>query len=213
MTALPRPPAQLRLVFAPRPVRLSPGSRAAVRAYARLNPWLDPRDLEQEAAVVALEAASTWRNGGTSPDLWEAWKVGLALSQVVAAQLAPVTMPKKKGGAVARAWSTRGPANPREVALDDPDYDGHATTLVNEFAGATATWEPIEDRIDLERAAAEVRRILAEETEAARAVLLAEEKSHDVAARLGVPVKRVYQETASAMRRLRAAFAGWEAAT
>jgi DNA-directed RNA polymerase specialized sigma24 family protein len=72
---------------------------------------------------------------------------------------------------------------------------------------------PMEDRLDAARAAREVRRILDAESEAVKAVLLEQEKSTDVASRLGVPVKRVYLETANAVRRLRAAVAGWELAT
>ncbi len=68
-----------------------------------------------------------------------------------------------------------------------------------------AELDPIEDRLDRERAVAEVRRILAAETEAARAVLLGEEKSAEVARRLGVKRHRVYDETALAMKRLREA--------
>jgi hypothetical protein len=33
---------------------LAPGSRVAVRNYARSAPWLDGRDIEQQAALVAL---------------------------------------------------------------------------------------------------------------------------------------------------------------
>ncbi len=51
-----------------------------------------------------------------------------------------------------------------------------------------------------------IRSILDGESEAARAVLLEEEKSADVAERLGVPPREVYDQTAHAMRALRAAF-------
>jgi DNA-directed RNA polymerase specialized sigma24 family protein len=66
--------------------------------------------------------------------------------------------------------------------------------------------EPLEYRLDRERAMAEIRRILAEQTEAARLVLLAEEKSAEVARRMGVSIAEVYADTKRAMQALRLAF-------
>jgi predicted DNA-binding protein (UPF0251 family) len=71
---------------------------------------------------------------------------------------------------------------------------------------AAEQFEPLEDLLDRERAMAEIRRILAEQTEAARLVLLAEEKSAEVARRMGVSIAEVYADTKAAVRALRLAF-------
>jgi DNA-directed RNA polymerase specialized sigma24 family protein len=179
---------------------LAPGSRVAVRNYAGRNPWLEQRDLEQEAAVAALEAGQSWRqDGGTSRDLWEAWIVGLALSRFVAEQRCPVSLPKCKG----ESWDVASGA--KRVATQVRTDSGIECEHPAVASFAAEQFEPIEDRLDHEHAAAEVRRILAAESEAARAVLLAEEKSAEVAKRMGLPVRQVYEDTARAVRALRAA--------
>lgn len=117
---------------------------------------------------------------------WEPRVVALALSRFVAEQRVPVSLPKSKGASwCAAAIATR-------VELDDD---------MPELA------ETPEERIDRERALARIRAIMAEQTEAARLVLLAEENRAAVAARLRVSVCEVYQATRQAMRALRAAFA------
>lgn len=167
---------------------LSPGSRCAVRNYAARNTWIDLCDLEQEAAVAALEARASWRaDGGASIESWESWIVGLALSRFVAEARVPVSLPKRKG----ENWREASSAHGVDVdALDD-----------------FAQFEDVEELLDRRRAAAEVRRILDEESEAAKAVLLGEQKSAEVAERLHTSVREVYSQTAEAMRALRAAFA------
>jgi len=165
---------------------LGPGSRAAVRRYHALNPWLDRGDLEQEAIVVAIEASATWREDGTTIDLWVAWKVGLRLSRFVAEQRCPTSLPKRKGA----SWREAACATRAELTGETPD-----------------TSESPDDALDRARAAAKVRAILEQATDAARAVLLAEEKSAAVASRLGMSVRQVYDQTARAMLALRAAFA------
>ncbi len=185
----------------PAGLALSPGSRAVVASYARKNGWLSRDDLYQEAALAALDAASRWRPGSGPRDLWEARLVALALSRFVAEQRVPVSLPKRKGESwKAAAGATRAPLQMPAGEDDAAVLDHPAVASV-----ATASFVPIEDRLDLARAAAEVRRILASESEAARLVLLAEEKSAQVAARLRLPVRQVYEDTARAVRSLRAA--------
>jgi non-ribosomal peptide synthetase component F len=140
--------------------------------------------------------------------------VALALSRFVAETRCPISLPKHKG--------VKGSSNGKEGKRDrwaeaaamrresliawmqnggaaEYDHPGVAHAAAEQFS-------PIEDRIDMARAAAEIRRILAVESEAAKAVLLAEEKSAEVAKRLSLSRREVYEQTAQAMRALRAAF-------
>jgi len=177
-------------------LEFSSGSRNAIRNYASRNPWIELRELEQEAAVAALEARRDWRpDGGTSIDLWEAWIVGLALSRFVAETRVPVSLPKRKG----EAWAAA--ASSKRVGLTSMLYEGRP---VARFAAEQS--DPLEDFIDLERAIAKLRGVLSEQSEAARAVLLAEEKSATVAERTGLSRREVYRQTERAVRALRAAF-------
>lgn len=183
---------------------LGHGCRAVVANYARLNAWLDIRDLEQEATVAALEARADWRqDGGSSRDLWEAWRVGLALSRFVAAQRVPVSLPKRKD----RSWQAAAAA--QRVPLEVSSRGGSEIPETREHPDVARLdaerFEPMEAQLDTERAVAEVRRILAAESEAARAILLGGDKSAAVAARLCMPRRQVYEQTARAMRALRAA--------
>jgi hypothetical protein len=169
---------------------LAPGSRCAVANYARRNTWLSLDDLAQTAHLAAIEASRHWRaDGGASPEWWEARIVAEALSRFVAEARVPVSLPKSKGS----SWTTAAASQRADLADDLP-----------------ADAELIEDAIDTSRAVAEVRRILAEQSEAARAVLLAEEKSSAVARRLGVSVRRVYDDTRRTVLALRAALATME---
>ena len=180
--------------------KLSPGSRAALRDYAQRNSWIELRDLEQEAAVAALEAGRRYRpDGGTSTDLWEAWIVALALSRFVAEQRCPVSLPKRKG----ESWDAAAGAKRSALQVTGGDGTEHENLALARVAAEA--FEPLEHRLDRERAMADVRRILDAESEAAKAVLLAEEKSSEVAKRLGLSVRQVYDQSARAMRALRAA--------
>ena len=179
---------------------LGRGSRVVVANYMRRNSWLSRDDLTQTAHLAALEAAQGWRaNGGSSPEQREAWIVGLALSRFVAAQRCPVSLPKCKGESWQAASSTWR-SSLRDLSQDGEERDNPALACV-----AAEQYEPLEERLDRARAMAEVRRILEAESEAARAVLLAEERSSDVARRMGVSVRDVYDATAAAMRALREA--------
>jgi DNA-directed RNA polymerase sigma subunit (sigma70/sigma32) len=163
----------------------SHGVRGVVRFYAQRNNWIDIRDLTQEAAVAQLEASQQ------SAEQWGPRAAALALSRFVAETRAPVSLPKRKGD----EWREASASHRAE--LDDVGVDGESVDQ----------WEPIEHRLDRERAYEQIRRLLAEECEAARLVLLSEEKPATVAERLGVSVQRVYDQTEYAMRRLRTAFA------
>jgi hypothetical protein len=167
---------------------LAPGSRCAIRAYARRNPWLDLRDLEQEAALAAL----------TADHLWEARIVAIALSRFVAEQRCPVSLPKSKGESWQAASATR------RAPLTVPTEAGGEYELPELAHVSAEHWEPMEERLDRERAHAEIRRILDAESEAARAVLLNEEKSSEVARRMVLSVRQVYDDTLRAKRALRA---------
>jgi len=179
---------------------LGPGSRRAVRNYAAINRWLDPRDLEQEAAVVALEAARTWEpDGGTSRDLWEAWKVGLALSRFVAEQRVPVSLPKYKG----ESWHEAASALRECLEVGLPGGVGENPELARL---AVESYEAPENVVDMRRELDAIRRLLDEAEPAARAVLLEEEKSSVVADRMGIPTREVYDRTRRAIVVLRSAF-------
>ena len=170
---------------------------AAVRRFARINPWIDRRDLEQEAALAALEARSSWREGGVAPDSWEARMMARRLSRFVAENLSPVSLPPGT-----RSWEV---ARRSRSTSDDADvFDRVATDRIDEH------------RLDRQRMAAKVRQILDEESEAARAVLLADEAEAEgpgrppisarVAEKLGLTRRQVYRQTEEAMRALRDAF-------
>lgn len=190
---------------------LSPRSRAIVATYARLNGWLPLADIQQEAALAALEASATWReDGGTTLGLWVAWKVGLALSRYVAEVRCPTSLPKAKRenwheAATARRAPLTSRADAGAAGHDEPA--AHDVDHVDVARVAAESWETAEERIDRERAIARIRAIMAEQAEAARQVLLADERPRDVARQLGLAVETVYNETRNALRALRRAFA------
>ena len=183
---------------------LAPGSRCAVANYASRNPWIDLRELAQEASLAALEARRSWRpDGGTSHDLWEAWIVGQALSRFVAEARCPVSLPKRKGKPWLEATSSqrlslivRSSASGSCCYVDAPEI---AQKSVEQH-------EPLEDFLDLERAISKLRGVLSSASQSAREVLLGEQKSAAVAERAGLSRREVYYQTELAMRALRAAF-------
>lgn len=191
---------------------LAHGSRCAVHGYARLNPWLDLRDLEQEAAVTAIKAGRTWRpDGGTSRKAWEAWKVGLVLSRFAAQARTPVSLPGtkgKKGSAERRHWDEAASAQ-REPLSVPTAYQGDVDTR-DVASVSAALYEPIEERLDRARALAAAVALLDARHSAAKAVVIDGEKPADVAARMGITRAEVYDHTARALRALRAALHGPE---
>ena len=160
----------------PRPIpsRAVPGAvRSVVAAYQRRALWLEAADLQAEAAVVSIEASRTWRPGGAPLASYQARAVAKHLGRYLAKQRCPASGKDPIGISVEIDDSAR---------TDTPDAEWH---------------------IDLERACAEVRRILAGKSAAARAVLLGERAPAEVAAELGVPARRLYVEIKAATRALR----------
>jgi hypothetical protein len=205
MTAFPRAPRQLALFFGShRCPHLSPGTLAAVLHYARVAPWLDPRDIEHEAILATLEARAR----------------GIQISSLVVARIllryvaeagAPVHVPGHMGKAGSRARRYYEQATSCErTPVVVTRATGHHHDHPDVAAVAASQWRPLEDRLDDARAMVEVRRLLDAETEAARLVLLEQEKPAVVAERMRLPRAEVYQQTASAVRRLRAAFVRME---
>jgi hypothetical protein len=191
---------------------LTPSSQAVVHRYFELNAWLDIRDLEHEAAVVAIEERATWRpDGGSDLNRWIACKVAEALSRFVAEQRSPVHVPDckgKEGSPERRRWLEASGSQREELVAIRPTRgvaDGHRENPAV-AAVAVEQWVPLEERLDAASAAAEVRRILDQQCEAARLVLLEQQKPAAVAARLGMSARQVYDRTAAAMRALREAF-------
>ena len=181
---------------------LAPGSRVVIRRYAtRSRGVVEICDLEQEAALTALEVER--RPDVRDRDSYETRAVAVALCKLVAEMRAPVSLP----GHMDEAW--REAAGARRASLYGPGQDGDQQAEERRELARVATeaFEPAEDAIDRERALEHIRSAMARESEAARAVLLEGEKSATVAQRLGMSVRQVYDRTAEAMERLRAAFA------
>lgn len=184
-----------------KPGSLAPGSRVAIRRFAVRNPWIDTCDLEQEAALTALEAGRTWQSGGAASLEWyEARAVSLALSRLVAETRAPVSIPKYCGDTWERATQARGVS-----LVVQAREDGHAEERPELVEVSAQGHESMEDRLDSAKLLRGLHRLLAKESEAARLVLLEEEKPAVVAKRLGESVAKVYAQTARAVRNLRAA--------
>ena len=64
--------------------------RSVVANPSRLANWLEARELQQEAALVAIEAARTWRPGVAPMHAYQASAVARHLDAYVAAQASPV---------------------------------------------------------------------------------------------------------------------------
>jgi len=189
-------------------LRLAPGSRCAVHGYARRNPFIDIRDLEQEAAVTAIEASRTWcPDGGSSREAWEAWKVGLVVSRFAAAARCPVSLPKAKRASweVASASKAVGLSTPANDVGCDENSEADCDESPETARISVESWQPIEERLDRARALATAVELLEARHPAARAVVLDDEKPAEVAARMGLTRAEVYDHTARAMRALRVA--------
>jgi hypothetical protein len=183
---------------------LAPGARAAIRNYGAIHPWLRD-DLAQEAALAVLEARA--KRPGEA--LAEATIAARELYLFVAESNSPVHLPDHRD----EAWKWAASAEREPLEVQRHGHDGEYASEHRDVAAVAAQqWRPLEDRLDDARAMAEVRRILEAEGEAAKAVLLAEEKPAAVAARLRLSRRQVYKRTARAMERLRAALVQMEVA-
>jgi DNA-directed RNA polymerase specialized sigma24 family protein len=149
------------------------------RRYGRLVAWLDARELEQEAAVAMLEAQRTWRaGGGANLATYQTRAVVFRLKRFVDRERSPVS------ASTNYVPNLRGLVRADVRAIDD-EIAPHTTLR-------------IEDHLDLQRAADELRAIMAMQSDGAREVLLGETKPAQVAHDLGLPVATVYRQTQAA---------------
>jgi hypothetical protein len=151
--------------------------RAVVANYSRMNSWLEARELQQQAAMVMIEASRTWKPGGAPLAAYQARAVALSLKKHVENTRCPV------------------PNSHRT-----PDARGVDVEAIDLAGGET---QQAEWHIDVKRATEEVRRILSKQSPAAVAVLLGEREPAQVAAALGMTASRVYVEAQAARRALR----------
>lgn len=138
-----------------------------VRNYARIYWSLDPKDIEQEAAVAALEAKRTWKSGREAElETYIYRAVALALRRFCRKAISPVSA---SAGYVAKLSGL--------VADElDPSHMIHHPNA--------------ESMLDMRRAAAAVCAILDEIPEA-KDVLLLEHKSAEVAKNRGIGIERM----------------------
>jgi hypothetical protein len=158
--------------------------RAVCANYARRAAWLDARELQQEAAVAMIEASRTWKPGGAPLGSYQASAVAKRLGRYLAASRAPVSLHRTESSAVAVPLGRDG--------RDSPDV-----------AKASAReWSSPDSRLDLARAAEEVRRLLWGKHPVAAAVLLDERTPAEVADELRVTPLTVYRAVCAAKRAL-----------
>jgi DNA-directed RNA polymerase specialized sigma24 family protein len=153
--------------------------RAVVANASRLASWMEARDLQQEAALVMIEAARTWRPELGTLSNYQAKAVARHLQTYIAAQASPVHHREHH----------RAPAVER--------------ASVEALALVAAPAMGMERALDLDRAAREVRAIMEGYTPAARAVLIEERRPAEVAREHGLSVRQVYNEAQYARRALR----------
>jgi DNA-directed RNA polymerase specialized sigma24 family protein len=166
-----------------------PAIRGVVAELAWRNRWLDTDELKQEAMLTALavDARGLWRSS-PAPVPYMARAVRSRLVEMVMRSGCPV---KVGIGSHTGGWSTACGmmVGARAVDVDDripcdcPDPEGV---------------------IDRSRALAEMRKVLAEQTPAARAVILDEEKPADVAQGMGLTERQVYKQTERARAAVKA---------
>lgn len=157
--------------------------RAIVGNYSRRAAWLDIMEIKQEAALVMIEAARTWRPGGVPLAQYQAACVAKRLCRLSAESSSPVR--PFVGAAHTRVWAV----GCSTAALEEMPDGSHGLDM--------------ESRIDMERAAREVRDIVSRYPEA-HAVLIEERRPAEVAAESGLPVTDVYRQTKRAKLALRA---------
>jgi DNA-directed RNA polymerase specialized sigma24 family protein len=154
---------------------VSPAVARVAANWHRRASWMDADELLAEAAMVAVETARTWREDLGPLENYQASAVARRLGRHVVQQASPVSL------------------HQTATATKREDLD----ELASAGERPAAEWH-----LDHERACQEVRRILAQKSPAARAVLLDERKPAEVASELGVPVRQVYVEIKSATRAL-----------
>jgi DNA-directed RNA polymerase specialized sigma24 family protein len=152
------------------------GVQVVVAKYAARLWWVDRNDLEQEAALCVLENQHRWKEG-------KGRNRGSFLGLLVARHLIKY---------VARGHYAN------EISTVDPD-----SLQTSEVDGADRSRCGIEFHLDVARASREVRRLLADEDECAREVLLGEQKPSDVARSMGLDIRSVYRRTERARLALR----------
>jgi DNA-directed RNA polymerase specialized sigma24 family protein len=155
--------------------------RAVCANYSRLTPWLEAQELRQEAALVALEAARTWKPGGAPLANYQAAAVARRLGRYIAEQRAPLRP---------FVGANHTLVDVRACAVEDIDRaGGHAPSV----------------EADLDRAAAmaELHRILAKYPAQAAATLLGEHTAGDVAREMGLTRRQVEYPVMMAKRAIR----------
>ena len=152
--------------------------------YARRYYTLDRRDMEQEAALAALESAHTWRPFGAPLSCYQARAAALAVRQFGACSSCPVPMRAHRVDAL---WGLTSVSYEHAGHLTDPDASPESHLYRN-------------------RLAAEIRRILygLPDGHLAGLVLLDEYKPAEVARQQQVKLKRVYRATTRARQALAA---------
>jgi len=151
------------------------GVQVVVARYAARLWWVDRHDLEQEAALCVLENQHRWREG-------KGRNRGSFLGLLVARHLIKYVARQRH---YANEISTVDPDSFRSCDADGRDRHG------------------FEFHLDVARASREVRRLLADEDECAREVLLGEQKPSDVARSMGLDIRSVYRRTERARLALR----------
>ena len=152
--------------------------RAVCANYCCLAMWMEAKEIQAEAALTALEAARTWKPALGTLSNYQASAVAKRLSTYVTTEASPM--------------------HHRQGHRAPPVVRASVEVLERQAAPCAG----IEFKLDLTRAAREVRRIL-ELHPVAKAVLLDERQPVDVAAELGLPAAHVYEVTAAAKRALR----------
>jgi hypothetical protein len=152
-----------------------------VHNYARQACWLSVLELRSEATIAMIEAARTHDPAKGPLGTYQAQAATYRLQDFIAHQMRPVHFGRGRKPPVALG-----------VGL------GAIRVGAVRASGATS----IEFRLDLNRAAREVRRIL-EDRPAAREVLMGERLQTDVARELGLSRWQVVREVQEARRVLR----------
>lgn len=157
-------------------------THSIINNYRTAFYWLDPQDIEQEAALAMVLAARTWTpDGGANLDTYCNRAVAVALYGYCRRTASPVSCSVRYV---------------RDLA---------GLSAIGLLPGHKVSSPSPERAIDYQRAAEAIGALLATTPRGhlAREVLIDEQKAAAVAERHGVPVRRVYQATNDAMVALR----------